>query len=295
MIAKKRVPIPKPIEREVLFRNQSVCCICHKSGVQIHHIDDNPSNNKINNLCVLCIEHHAEASNKTGMTKALDASLLRKYKKEWEGLVLRKHQEHQKEQPKASNIEKEITRFEIKKTIYSLPKKTKKETEEIMDYLFQFHLFEENITEYILETLDGVRWFFTGAQLGVIAEKVFEYFWHLVGPDHVPMGRSDEIKIRKAIELLEGIGTQTAIFESNLSALNIVVDKSLPRLFEVCESYKKKKLGQRVLKAYKDIEEEWKDTTQAPGNERKKSPAQAVKTISKVYNRLNNRLQKIQR
>ncbi|MGO8713397.1 MAG: HNH endonuclease [Rhizomicrobium sp.] len=61
-MARKRIPIPKRIEREVLFRNQSVCCVCQSSGVQIHHIDDDPSNNELANLCILCVRHHAEAS-----------------------------------------------------------------------------------------------------------------------------------------------------------------------------------------------------------------------------------------
>ena len=75
---RQRPPIPKQIEREALFRSQSVCCVCQKKGVQVHHIDGNPSNNKLSNLCVLCIEHHAEASSKSTMLKDLSPLLLKK-------------------------------------------------------------------------------------------------------------------------------------------------------------------------------------------------------------------------
>ena len=89
---RRRTPIPSRIQHEILFRNQSVCCVCQKSGVQIHHIDGNPANNSFSNLCILCIEHHAEASSKSNMVKALSPTLLMKYKAEWEGRLARKRQ-----------------------------------------------------------------------------------------------------------------------------------------------------------------------------------------------------------
>jgi hypothetical protein len=112
----KRIPIPKPVERELLFRNQSVCCICQKSGIQIHHIDNDPANNRLTNLCVLCVDHHAQASSVGTMTKGLDVALLRKYKFEWEGIVLRRRQQSEK---KARGVlrrsDKQQLRFEIQK------------------------------------------------------------------------------------------------------------------------------------------------------------------------------------
>jgi hypothetical protein len=91
MMQSSRRPIPKDIERDVLFRHQNVCCICQKSRIQVHHIDGNHSNNKPAN-CVLCIEHHAEASSTSGMVKGLSPSLLRQYKKAWESKVIIKYQ-----------------------------------------------------------------------------------------------------------------------------------------------------------------------------------------------------------
>ena len=62
---KERVPIPAPIRAELLIGNQHACCICGKSGVQIHHINENPSDNKSSNLAVLCLHHHDEATSVT--------------------------------------------------------------------------------------------------------------------------------------------------------------------------------------------------------------------------------------
>lgn len=143
-MAKKRVPIPKRVEREILFKNQSVCCVCQKSGVQIHHIDGDPSNNNLPNLCVLCVEHHAQASSIGTMTKGLDAGLLRKYKSEWEGLVLRRRRQGQiSAQKKETSSDKSRLRFEIKRTTYSIPGTTSKATlNQSLDYLYNWSLIE---------------------------------------------------------------------------------------------------------------------------------------------------------
>jgi HNH endonuclease len=122
--AKRRPPVPKQIEREVLFRNRSVCCICQKPGVQIHHIDGDPSNNAMANLCILCIEHHAEASSKSTMLRHLSSSLLRKYKSAWESKVALTYgvessiKRGAAERP--SRLERREVAMEIKRVIYHL-------------------------------------------------------------------------------------------------------------------------------------------------------------------------------
>ena len=165
-MAKKRVPIPKRTERELLYRNQSVCCICQKSGVQIHHIDNDPSNNELNNLCVLCIEHHAHASSVSTMTKGLDGALLRKYKSEWEGLVLRRRRLGMIASRKARKAgDKDRLRFEIKKTVFSMPSmKLKTEFSGAFDYLYSWCLIEADRSD-VINALDKVHWLFDGQQI----------------------------------------------------------------------------------------------------------------------------------
>ena len=81
---KQRQKIPTKIESQILLANKQACCICQKSYVQIHHIDEDPSNSKLSNLAVLCIEHHNLASMKGGMTRKLKPHAIKEYKKEWE-------------------------------------------------------------------------------------------------------------------------------------------------------------------------------------------------------------------
>jgi hypothetical protein len=61
-----RKPIPPDVQAEVLTKSRRRCTLCfylhgdldEKKG-QIAHIDDNPSNFKIDNLAWMCLEHHS--------------------------------------------------------------------------------------------------------------------------------------------------------------------------------------------------------------------------------------------
>jgi len=69
----------------VLFEADKTCCICkdYSKPVQIHHIDSNPNNNVVDNLVVLCLDHHHEATVGSGIGKGLSPGLIRKYRKDW--------------------------------------------------------------------------------------------------------------------------------------------------------------------------------------------------------------------
>jgi hypothetical protein len=81
---KVRIPIPNPLRSQILIANQHACCICGRPGVQIHHINSDPTDNKPANLAGLCIPHHDEATVVTGLSAKLSGSEVRKYKRKWE-------------------------------------------------------------------------------------------------------------------------------------------------------------------------------------------------------------------
>lgn len=74
---------------EVQFLADRTCCICHQSGkqMQIHHIDDDPEHNDLDNLALLCLEHHAQTQLSGGFGRKLNATLVRRYKAHWASVV----------------------------------------------------------------------------------------------------------------------------------------------------------------------------------------------------------------
>lgn len=84
-MAKIRTSIPSNLAAEVLFTSDNTCCFCRERGkvIQIHHIDENSSNNVFENLSVLCLECHNNTQIKGGFGRTLNAPLIIKYRDEW--------------------------------------------------------------------------------------------------------------------------------------------------------------------------------------------------------------------
>jgi hypothetical protein len=80
-----RIPIPEDTAAEVLFQHDHTCCICQERGrhVQIHHIDEDPTNNDPMNLAVCCTECHNDTMIRGGFGRKLGAQEVRVYRNDW--------------------------------------------------------------------------------------------------------------------------------------------------------------------------------------------------------------------
>jgi hypothetical protein len=89
MKRKARTEIPTGVAARVLFQSDRTCCVCRQAGkpVQIHHIDDDPSNNTIKNLSVLCFDCHRETQIRGGFDRKLDADQVILYRDDWHVVV----------------------------------------------------------------------------------------------------------------------------------------------------------------------------------------------------------------
>ncbi len=85
MIKKDRVPVPEAVATVLMFRSDRTCCVCHDRGqpIQIHHIDENPSNNNPDNLAVLCLHCHDETQTRGGFGRKLDRAQVVHYRDDW--------------------------------------------------------------------------------------------------------------------------------------------------------------------------------------------------------------------
>lgn len=88
-MASNRVDIPDDLAARVMFASDRTCCVCRLPGktTQIHHIDEDPSNNKIENLAVLCFDCHGAAHTKPAFGRSLNSLQIKLYNESWRELV----------------------------------------------------------------------------------------------------------------------------------------------------------------------------------------------------------------
>jgi hypothetical protein len=84
-----RVEIPQELAARVMFDSDRTCCVCRLPGkaTQIHHIDEDASNNAYENLAVLCFDCHSGAHTKLAFARSLNALQLKLYNESWRDLV----------------------------------------------------------------------------------------------------------------------------------------------------------------------------------------------------------------
>src|SRR6266536_106975 len=94
-MAKTRTDIPADVASDFLFEQDHTCCICRERGkhVQIHHIDEDPSNHSPRNLAVLCLEDHNETQVRGGFGRKLSPETVVRYCDDWIEAVRRRRQE----------------------------------------------------------------------------------------------------------------------------------------------------------------------------------------------------------
>ena len=81
--------VPDVVSSEVIFMHDSTCCICVERGktIQIHHIDESPSNHEISNLALLCLECHNKTHLSGGFGKKLRSADIVRHRDDWTARV----------------------------------------------------------------------------------------------------------------------------------------------------------------------------------------------------------------
>ena len=79
-----RIQLNPKRRSEILLLNNHLCCVCGRGGVQIHHINSDSSDNRLENLAVLCLDHHDKATSPKGLSASLKPEEIKTYKERWE-------------------------------------------------------------------------------------------------------------------------------------------------------------------------------------------------------------------
>lgn len=82
----ERTKVPPATADDLLVTNAHTCCICREARqpVEIHHINGDPSDNRPENLAVLCRNCHGLVTGKNSLGRSYSAAEVSQYKKRWE-------------------------------------------------------------------------------------------------------------------------------------------------------------------------------------------------------------------
>lgn len=121
-----RTPIPKEVANIALFLSNRSCCVCRTPGraIQLHHLDGNRNNHKLDNLAVLCLQCHDETLLKGGFGRKLNSGLIKLYRNE---LYL----ENKRRFELIPNLKNIFTEIEVSKK-----QQITKNTQSLADYMF---------------------------------------------------------------------------------------------------------------------------------------------------------------
>jgi len=88
-MSRRRTEVPSKLAARVLFEHDRTCCVCRVRAkpVQLHHLDEDPTNHSRDNLAVLCLDCHRETQLRGGFDRKLDADQLQLYRADWWELV----------------------------------------------------------------------------------------------------------------------------------------------------------------------------------------------------------------
>ena len=91
VIGAGRPPIPEDILNEVLFKSKWACCICRdpKKAVIVHHLSPwaKSRSHAVENLVILCLEHHGEAHTIHQLTLNLTPDRIKDARDRWHALA----------------------------------------------------------------------------------------------------------------------------------------------------------------------------------------------------------------
>jgi len=91
---KKRIAVPEQAQSRVLFLNEHTCCVCNNAlkAVLLHHINEDPSDNRVENLAVVCLECSEKIHRKSPAAKGYSSSEVALYKEHWEQCVAKRRE-----------------------------------------------------------------------------------------------------------------------------------------------------------------------------------------------------------
>jgi len=251
----QRSRIPRAVESEVLFRADHTCCVCRTrwKDVQLQHIDGNPSNNRLSNLAVVCLDCHSQITGRRGLGKSFTPSEVRKYQRAWESQVAGSRRVHR---PRISYRRELISQIDVIICEILACHRDRRRVGELLEVLYELHVWRGNreidgkITEglYHLAVMSG-GW--PGPVSELLPEKLWELCWHFVGPDDVPMDKHGSDHVLDCIDVLNALAEFTCLYGHGRKTL-LSITEHAENLFEIGLWYARRRIANAVAGGYRE-------------------------------------------
>lgn len=257
------------VELRVLLKNKRACCVCHSSDrpIHLHHIDGNRDRTTEDNLAVLCLTHHDQATaglqkGQTGLGRKLSREEVAEHKRLWERVVaaeMRIRRTSSKRRSSARRLEEQFE-YEVLRTtneILTSPRGTP--TRRLFSFLQQFvmdeHLLGIRTRRILLKRFDHLcMWAAVDGELasGIIS-TVKEVNSHLVGPQNVPLDAEDRWVLLESFELLETLGSYSVMSDPAPRGILERVCNAFEELAEIASWYRFEKATDRAIKLLRKL------------------------------------------
>lgn len=256
MRQRQRLKIPKAVEHEVLFRSAHTCCICHdrNKDVQIHHVDGNPNNNRIENLAVLCLDCHSRVSGPRGLGKAYSPEEARKYKSSWEARL----RESRRVQRPVIRYQKElISQIDLLVCDVLASDKDVGRARRLLNIMYELHLWRGN-REIERRLIDGLHHLATMTGLSkssvapLVADKIWDFCWQYAGPRDVPMSQADQRDVLACIRALSTLTEFNCFSGHSRRTVESAVDAA-EEFFQLGLRYRRRQILDAVIWMYRAL------------------------------------------
>jgi hypothetical protein len=249
----QRKPIPTSVEGKILFLADHTCSICttRYKDVQIHHIDEDPANNDLANLIVVCLDCHSRVTGRRGLGRAYARGEVRSYKRSWEARV---HASRGAYKSVSARRQRQlITQIDLIVCDILACKKNITRASELLDLLYELNLWRgsRQLTKSIIEGLHHLA-IMTGLGSprlsGRVAETLWQVCWHFVGPDKVSMNRADLALVLECVDALGTLAEFNCMMGHGRKAAGVIAEQ-LENYFNVGVWYAQLRIVGAVTKA----------------------------------------------
>jgi hypothetical protein len=252
-MSKSRLPIPGDVVDEVLYRNDHTCCICNlpRKHVQIHHIDEDPSNWSIVNLAVVCLDCHSLVTGRQGLGRRYGVGEVRKYKRAWEQVVLYRRSKYRP--PSRADQRELIGQIDVM-ICQILATRDDARRKELLEIIYNLHLWRgtPRIQKQIVEGFGHLAVMSGLSMPGLakeLAHKIWQICWHFVGPHQVRMDRTGASLVVQCADVTESLASFNCLMLQNIGVLRATLTTA-ENLFDVALWYKNERIARAVLKIY---------------------------------------------